>query len=390
MNLGRAGNEVEKIVQGVAHGELTRRQFVERALALGLSFSAVGTVLAACGSGEPETNLTPAAMGTTLPKEITIFNWADYMSPQCLKDFQAEYGIQVKQVYYDTNEDMFAKMRGGATGYDVIFPTDMWVSILSKSKLIQPLDMDYIPNFKYVTDPLFQKPPFDDPEKQGGKKYSVPYMFGTTGYAARLDKCPDPQASWSQLWDPAWKDKLTMLNASRETLGVGLIKAGYSPNATDQDELDAGTQQCIDQKPLVLKYDSTTMRLIVEGIPLVHCWDGDVGLAIKSIPPSEVEYLLPEEGYVIWADGVAIPTTAPSVYGATLFLNFMLLPEQAGHAADFIGYQPVVSGAVKYITSPIQRRMRPTPEQISNGILNEDVGEFQTQYDEAWRKLKAA
>ena len=391
MDPGRTGNEVEKIVQGVAHGELTRRQFVERAVGLGLSLSAIGTILAACGTGsDADTGATPAPMDTTLPKEITIFNWADYMSPQCLKDFQAEYGIQVKQVYYDTNEDMFAKMRAGASGYDVIFPTDMWVSILSKSGLIQPLNMDYIPNFKYVTDPVFQKPTFDNPDNQGGKKYSVPYMFGTTGYAARLDKCADPQDSWDQLWDAGWKDKITMLDASRETLGVGLIKSGYSPNTTNQEELDAGTQQCIDQKPLVLKYDSTTMRLIVAGIPLVHCWDGDVGLAIKSIPPSKVKYVLPTEGYIVWADGVAIPTTAPSVYGATLFLNFMLLPKESGQAADYIGYQPVVSEAVQYITSPIQKRMRPTPEQIANGILNEDVGEFQKQYDEAWRRVKAA
>ena len=125
------------------------------------------------------------------------------MSPQCLKDFEAEYGIKVRETFYDGNEALFAKMRAGATGYDVIFPTDMWVTVLRKSDLIQPLDMSKIPNFKYVTDPVFQKPTFDNPDEQDGKKYSVPYMFGTTGYAARLDKVPDPQDSWDQLWDAA-------------------------------------------------------------------------------------------------------------------------------------------------------------------------------------------
>jgi spermidine/putrescine transport system substrate-binding protein len=385
-------SEVEKIVQGVAHNELTRRQFVERAVGLGLSLSAIGTILVACGTGsDADTGATPAVMDTSLPKEINIYNWSDYMSPQCLKDFEKEYGITVRETFYDGNETLFAKLRAGATGYDVIFPTDMWVTVLQKSDLIQPLNMDYIPNFKYVTDPVFQKPTFDNPDKQGGKKYSVPYMFGTTGYAARLDKIANPQDSWDQLWDPKWKGQISMLDTPRETLGVGLIKSGYSPNTTSQDELDAGTQQCVDQKPLVLKYDATnTRRSIVQGLPLTHCWDGDVGLAIKEIPPSKVKYTLPSQGYIVWADGIAIPKAAPSVYGAHLFLNFMLLPKEAGQAADYIGYQCVVSEGVQYITSPIQKQMRPTSEQIAAGKLAEDVGEFQSQYDEAWRKVKSA
>jgi spermidine/putrescine transport system substrate-binding protein len=388
---GRTTGEVDKIVQAVAHGELTRRQFIERGIALGLSVTALGTVLAACGGDTATDGETPAAMNTALPEEINIFNWSDYMSPQCLKDFEAEYGIKVNETYYDGNEALFAKLRAGATGYDVIFPTDMWVTILRKSDLIQPLNMDYIPNFKYVTDPLFQKPPFDNPDEQDGKKYSVPYMFGTTGYAATLAKVPSPMDSWDQLWDEKYKSGISMLNAPRETLGVGLIKNGYSPNTTSQEELDTAEASLIEQKPLVLKYDSTnTRRSIVQGLPLTHCWDGDVGLAIKDIPADSVSYMLPSQGYVIWADGIAIPKAAPSVYGATLFLNFMLDPKQAGQAADYIGYQCVVSDGVQYYTNPIQVEMRPTSEQIANGKLAEDVGEFQKQYDQAWQNVVAA
>ena len=144
----RPASEVEKIVQGVAHGELTRRQFVERAVALGLSLTAVATILAACGEEEADTGASPAPMDTTLPEEINIFNWSDYMSPQCLKDFEAEYGIKVRETFYDGNEALFAKMRAGATGYDVIFPTDMWVTVLRKSDLIQPLDMELHPELQ--------------------------------------------------------------------------------------------------------------------------------------------------------------------------------------------------------------------------------------------------
>ena len=112
--------EVERIVQAVALGELTRRQFIERGLALGLSVTALGAVLGACGAGKTEE--TPAAMDTTLPEEISLYNWSEYMSPQCLVDFESEYGVKVKQTYYNSNEEMIAKLNAGATGYDVIFP----------------------------------------------------------------------------------------------------------------------------------------------------------------------------------------------------------------------------------------------------------------------------
>jgi spermidine/putrescine transport system substrate-binding protein len=382
--------EVEKIVTAVAHGELTRRQFIERGLALGLSLTALATVLGACGD-EPTDGATPAAMDTTLPESITLFNWSDYMSPQCLKDFEAEYGVKVKESFYDGNEALFAKLRAGATGYDVILPTDMWVSILMKSDLIQPLNMEYIPNFKYVTDPVFQKPTFDNPDNQDGKKYSVPYMFGTTGYAATLAKAPSPMDSWDQLWDEQYKGEISMLNAPRETLGVGLIKLGYSPNTTSQEELDAAEAALVEQKPLVLKYDSVnTRRSIVQGLSLTHCWDGDVGLAIKTIPAENVQYVLPSQGYIVWADGIAIPKATENVYAAHLFLNHMLLPKQAGQAADYIGYQCVVEEGVQYYTNPIQVEMRPSAEQIANGKLAEDVGEFQSQYDQAWQNVIAA
>ena len=381
--------EVEKIVQAVAHGELTRRKFLERGLALGLSLSALGTVLAACGEGEP--GATPEAMDTTLPESITLYNWSDYMSPKCLTDFEDTYGVKVKEAFYDGNEALYAKMSAGATGYDVIVPTDMWVTILSKSDLIQPLDMSKIPNFKYVTDVVFQKPPFDNPDEQGGKKYSVPYMFGTTGYAATLEKVPSPLNSWEQLWDEQYKGEISMLNAPRETLGVGLIKNGYSPNTTSQEELDTAVESLIQQKPLVLKYDSVnTRRSIVQGQALTHCWDGDVGLAIKDIPPESVQYVLPAEGYIVWADGIAIPKATENLYAAHLFLNHMLDPKQAGQAADYIGYHCAVPEGVQYYTDPMQVKMRPTAEQIAAGKLAEDVGEAQGMYDEAWRAVVAA
>lgn len=387
---GPTTGEVGKIVGAVAHGELTRRQFLERGLALGVSVGALGAVLAACG-GEAEPEVSPSAWDQTKPEQLSIFNWSDYMSPRCLKDFEAAYGIKVKESFYDGNEALLAKLKAGVTGYDVIFPTDMWVQVLSRSDLIMPLDMSLITNWHNVTQAIFQKPPFDDPDEQGGKKFSVPYMFGTTGYTATLAKVPEPMDSWDQLWDAEYNGQITMLDTPRETLGVGLIRLGYSSNTTSQEELDAAVEALIAQKPLVQRYDSVnTRRSIVQGLALTHCWDGDYGLAIKEISPDSAAYMLPSQGYIVWADGIAIPKTANSPYWAHMFLNHMLDPKQAGQAADYIGYQCVVTEGVQYITNETQRAMRPTDAQIDNGQLQVDLGEFQRNIDDAWHAVKSA
>ena len=58
---------------------------------------------------------------------------------------------------------------------------------MSASSLLEPLDMKHLPNFRYVGE-RFRTPAYDDPAKQKGLRYSVPYFYGTTGYCQRLDK----------------------------------------------------------------------------------------------------------------------------------------------------------------------------------------------------------
>ena len=129
---------------------------------------------------------------------------------------------------------------------------------------------------------------------------------------------------------------------------------------------------------------------MVKGVPLVHCWDGDVALAMRETGQDALDYTLPSEGYIVWADGIAIPQGAPSVYAAHLFLNFILDPVNAGECANYIGYQPVVTEAVQYITDPVQKAMRPTDEEINGGQFAEDLGEFERNYNDAWQAVKSA
>lgn len=372
----------------VAGGRMSRREFVTRAAALGVSISALGTLLAACGGGETKKD-QPAAIDTTLPKTLVVYNWEYYMSPKVLKEFEKRHGVKVKEVYFPSSAALVKGLNADPAGYDVVFPSDSFVTGLRDDGLLQPLDMSLIPNFANVTQPLFQKPPFDD--ESDGHKYSVPYMFGTTGFCVRLDKVRAPTDSWEMLWDKAYKGDIGMLNEARETVQVAMFLLGYSPNSTSQQELDEATAKLIEQKPLVAVYDSSNPGAdIIAGRALRHCWDGDAVTAIKKLGLSKVKYVLPREGYMMWADGVCIPKKAPSPYAAHLFLNFLLDPEIAAENANYISYQPVVEAADPMITDLVQRAMRPTPEVIEGGVFATDPGDFAAQFDKAWEKVQKA
>ena len=186
----RGEKDLLGIIQEVKREQISRKQFVYRALGLGLTAGTVGGLLAACGDETTSGgSASPKPMDTTKPDELFLYNWANYMAPGTKAGFTKATGIKVVETYFDDNEALLTRLKAGATGYDVIVPSDYIIHILIMSHLLEPLDMSYIPNFQYV-DEQFKAPAYDDPSspENEGNRYSVPYQWGTSGYAVRTDK----------------------------------------------------------------------------------------------------------------------------------------------------------------------------------------------------------
>ncbi|MBN2205492.1 MAG: spermidine/putrescine ABC transporter substrate-binding protein [Thermoleophilia bacterium] len=390
--------ELVGLCREARRGGITRRQFVERALILGLSAGAVGALAGACGESEEEGGGAQAVemppMDETKPDEITVYNWTDYMDPDVRKDFRKETGIKANETYFANNEELLAKLRAGASGWDVIIPSDYMVSILIKSELLQPLDLSYIPSFEFIN-AEFRAPAYDDPADNDGMKYSVPYFYGTTGYAVRIDKAPGTYTRWDTLFDPANNGKIIMLDDERECLGASLKSLGFSGNTTDQAELDQATDKLIQQKPIVAAYDSLNRkRSIVQGIPFVMCWDFDALLAIDTMGGDDeawetVDYVLPEEGFMRWTDNMCVPTSAEKRYGAHLFIDYVTRPEVSGKNASWIWCASPVDGSEEY-TDEFALAVRSTDEELARSEPFLDLGEFAPMYQEAWTQIRTA
>ncbi len=192
--------ELTGLAQALGRRQIDRRQFLQRALALGLSVASAGALLSAYGSGEDDDGVSasPSSLDMTKPATLNIFNWADYLAPSTKKKFEAETGIRIVETYFENNDQMLAKLKAGAQGYDITVTGMDMVSILYQSGLSQKVNMDYIPNFKHVDESYrtFKEDPGTD-----GVKLSTPYQCGTTGIGVRLDKVASPVTSWGAMWD---------------------------------------------------------------------------------------------------------------------------------------------------------------------------------------------
>jgi spermidine/putrescine transport system substrate-binding protein len=407
MTAGRERGAVEHhekdllgLIDEVGHERISRQQFVHRALGLGLAASTVGVLLSACGSKHGARSASPTASErigpTTKPKRVYFYDWWQYVTPGVARDFERKTGIEVVETYFDEGEALISKLKAGAAGYDVIVPSDYEVSLMIEADLLQPLAMSYLPNFKYC-DAQFREPPYDDPADQGGLRYSVPYLWGATGYAVRTDKT-DVVAlgAWASLWEEKYKGQIDMLNDEREDLGAALKVLGFSYNTTDRGQLDQATDKLIEQKPLVRRYGSQSMaRAIADGLPITMCWNDDATAAIAKLggdaeAQSLVKFLVPREGFAWWADCVVIPNGFHNKYAAHLFIDYLLDPEVMGRRSSFTQLLPPGLGAARPYTDPSVYLTAPTFEDMKRAEVILDLGEFGHEYTDAWVKVKVA
>ena len=272
-----------------------------------------------------------------LATELNIFNWAEYMDPDILTQFEEECGVTITQDLYSSNEDLIAKLLAGNSGYDLVFPSDYAVQILISEGLLAELDKANIPNIKNLNPNLMGM--YYDPDNI----YSVPYQWGTTGLAYNVTAFPDgPPESWGAIFEPDQVCNLsgfvTMLDDEREVIGAALLYLGYSYNETDPEAQKKAEELLKAQKECLAGYDSDnfTASLTSEEILLAHAWSG--GTALARAENENVAYTIPKEGGTIWQDNMTIPADAPRKYTAEVFINYILDPEIGAQLSNWTDY----------------------------------------------------
>lgn len=379
--------ELEQLTRALQTGGVSRREFVGQAVALGLSLSAIGTILTACkpkDSGQAGGGgAGGAAMADLGPieKELNIYNWSDYIAEDTVPNFEKEFGVKVTYDTYESNEDMVAKLQAGASGYDIVVPSGYIVPVLTATNLIAPINRKYIPNWSNVA-PIFINPP-NDPNNG----HTVPWQWGTTGYAYRTDKISAAPESWAIFFDPKYRRKMTMMDDGREVIGSMLRYRGHSLNSIDPAELAAAKTDAVAAKRNLKAYISAPVKgqLISGDVWIAQLWNGDTQQAKVEQP--NIGYILPKEGCTIWTDSLCIPTSAPHKRAAHEFMNYILRPDVGAKISTFTGYGSPNQAAVAVMTNPVPY---PTAEEMKRLEYQVDLGKDTATWDRIWTEIKSA
>jgi spermidine/putrescine-binding protein len=344
------------------------------------------------GATEEAAATEGAAAGPELDQELYVFNWSAYINEDLIAQYQEETGVKITYDTYDSNEDLLAKLQAGATGYDVIFPSDYMVSQMIELGLLAELDHNNIPNFQYVAD--FNKNPAYDP----GNKYSMPYFWGTTGVGYDSTVLDPPPDSWAWLLDPEiacqYQDGgINVLDDQREVIGAALKYLGYSLNDTDEAHLNEARDLILAVKPCWRTFDSSGYieNLMIPGeIVLTQGFSGDVFVAAEE--NENWAYIVPKEGSTVWQDNLCIPASSSRQATAEHFINWMLDPQHAAENTNYVWYANPVEAAKEYIDPEILEdpAIYLDEETISRLEWIESLPpEALAIYDRVWTEIKA-
>lgn len=317
---------------------------------------------------------------------LNVYNWGDYIDESVISEFEEKYGIKVNYETYATNEDMYVKVKSGATDYDVLIPSDYMISKMIKENMLEKIDFNNVPNYKYI-DERFKGLEFD-----ANNEYSVPYMWGVVGIVYNKKMVTEPVDSWNILWDEKYSKQILMLDSQRESIGVALQKLGYSLNTTEKEKLEQAKQELIKQKPLVLAYvgDEIKDKMIAGEAALGIIWAGDAVFMKKQNP--DLEFAVPKEGSNLFVDSMVIPKTSKHKKEAEMFINFMCETEIAKKNTEYIGYSTPHTEAYKQLDEETKNDKTAYPDDavIKRCEVYKDLSDMLKEYDRIWTEVKAA
>ena len=329
--------------------------------------------------------------------ELHIYTWSDYIATDVIDSFEKALGVKVVVDTFDSNEAMYAKLKAGGTGYDIIMPSSYQIGTMAKEGMIIPLDAKKIPNvlknFDHTFDSQILDPTF---------KFNVPYAVTYTGFMYLKNKVPAGADvdSWAILGNAAMKGRISLLDDIREVIGAGLMYLGYSINSTNPAEIAKATEQVLKWRANIRKFDAESYKTEV---PSGATWIGHgystdttqviVGDEEAGAPArDDIGFALPKEGYTIAFDEMVIAKDAKRKDLAYAFINYIYDGEVAKVNMEYIcGPNPVKPG-IDALDEDYRKLIVLSPEQLKRGqVLKgfDDQPAVMELYNKAWDKIKA-
>lgn len=269
---------------------------------------------------------------------INVYNWGEYISDGSdgMLDVNEEFtkltGIKVNYTTYATNEELYAKLKGGGSSYDVIIPSDYMISRMINENMLEPLDFKNIPNMKNIMDN------FKNPEYDPDQKYSVPYTWGTVGIIYDNTVVDEEEIGWDILWNEDYADRILMFDNPRDAFAIAENMLGYSLNTEDPEELEKAAAKLTEQKKVVQAYvmDEIFDKMGAGEAIIAPYYAGDARTLLDEY--DNLSFVIPESGTNLFFDAMCVPKGAKNKRAAEMYINFMCEADIAYSTTEYIGY----------------------------------------------------
>jgi spermidine/putrescine transport system substrate-binding protein len=360
-------------------------RFSRRAFVKTMAFASAAGFVAACGSSKGSGTPTATTSKKAEPKVLNFYNWTAYIADSTIPNFQKQTGIKVTYDNYSSNDELFAKMSAGKTGYDIVVPTDAILVKMKHADLIEPLDLSLIPNVVNL-DPRFRNAAYDP-----GNKYSIPWQWGTTGIGFDKNKVNGAVTDWDAFDLPSVRGQSSFLDEARDAFALALFALKKDPNTLNESDLDDATSYLIDLKKKIKTITSDYQDPLKNGeLLLSHAYSGDV-FTIQADKPN-IEYIIPTSGAFSWVDSMAIPKGAPHPGNAEKFMNYILEPKVGAALTNSVYYGSPNKAAEPFILKEILDNplIYPPADMLAKLPFQKDIGEDELKYSDRWTKVKSA
>lgn len=319
-------------------------------------------------------------------KIINLAIWANYIPPSLVMEFEQAHNYKVEITHYASNEELLAKLQAGATGFDVIVPSDYMVEVMVKLDLLQTLDHAQIPNAARI-DISFKNKTYDPLNT-----YSLPYAWLVTGIAVNRRFYTGEVKSWSDLLaNPKVYGKLSLLDDARETLGAALRYNDSSLNSTSMSDLFKAKEVLTKLRPHIKAFTSDPIASITSGdVVIAHMYSSDALQAARN-SGGKVEFIMPGEGGTLAIDNLAVPKGARNTSGAHALINFLLHEASSLAMVQGVLAGPVLAGIRERLPEELRKlqALSMDPLLLTRYEMMRDLGDATMLYDKIWTELKA-
>lgn len=318
-------------------------------------------------------------------KTLYLYNWTYYTPDEVLRDFEKEFDCKVKVDSYASNEEMYAKLRAGAKGYDIVVPSQDYVSIMLNQGMLHEIDQSKFTNRGNINPVVLEKATYDSE-----MKYAVPYYFGAAGVSVNKTKVPGGyERSWNIFADSKFAGHATMMDDMREVIGNALAYKGYDVNSLSDAELDDATDFIEKNwKPNLVKFDAEGFGKSFAAGDFWLC-HGYAEVVYGEVPEDKwdetIDFFIPQEGGASYLDSMCILKDSKNVELASEFINYIHRPEVYAKFLDAFHFPCFVNPAAEqYVTE------KPMYEasQMNNCTLKIDLGEGLDKFNERWQKIR--